>query len=165
MKTLYLIRHAKSSWKYPALSDEERPLNKRGKQNAPDMGKRLKKKGVPPALLVSSHARRALDTAKLMAEELGYSKKKIISDERLYHASIAEFMEVIEEQDSKADVLMLFGHNPGLTELANAFCNVYVENIVTAGIYAIRFDTNSWEAVPDMQGEFLFYDYPKKRKD
>ncbi len=162
MKTLYLIRHAKSSWKYPALSDEERPLNKRGKQNAPDMGKRLKKKKVHPDLLVSSHARRALDTAKLMAGELAYPKKQIIVDERLYHASIADFMEVIEEQNNKASVLMLFGHNPGLTELANTFCNKYVENIVTAGIYAIRFDTKAWSSVPDMHGEFLFYDYPKK---
>ena len=165
MKTLYLIRHAKSSWKYPALSDDERPLNKRGKQNAPDMGKKLKKKGVVPALLVSSHARRALDTARLMAEELGYAKKQIMVDERLYHASIADFMEVIEEQDNKADALMLFGHNPGLTELANTFCSVYVDNIVTAGIYAIRFDTDLWAAVPNMQGEVLFYDYPKKKKD
>lgn len=165
MKTLYLVRHAKSSWDYPSLSDEERPLNKRGQQNAPDMGKRLKKKGVVPALLVSSHARRALDTARLMAEALGYAKKEIIVDERLYHASIADFMEVMEEQDSKADSLMLFGHNPGLTELANTLCNVYVDNIVTAGIYTIRFDADLWTAVPDMQGEFLFYDYPKKKKD
>ena len=164
MKTLYLVRHAKSSWKYPSLSDEERPLNQRGKQNAPEMGIRLKKKGAVPDVLVSSHARRALDTAKLMAEKLGYSKKKIIVDERLYHASIAEFMEVIEEQDSKADVLMLFGHNPGLTGLANTLCQAHVENIVTAGVYAIRFDTDFWTEVPDMRGEFLFYYYPKKKQ-
>lgn len=163
MKTLYLIRHAKSSWKDASLPDEKRPLNKRGKQNAPDMGKRLKEKRIVPSLLISSHARRAYDTARLMGEALGYSKKQIVVDERLYHASIPKFMEVIEEQDNQEDSLMLFSHNPGLTSLANTLCKVYVDNIVTAGIYAIQFETNDWADVPDMQGEFLFYDFPKKK--
>ncbi len=161
MKTLYLVRHAKSSWKYPTLSDEERPLNKRGQQNAPEMGERLKKRGVVPNLLVSSYARRALDTAQLMANELGYSVKQIVVDERLYHASITDFMEVIKSQNNKVETLILFGHNPGLTTLANTLSDEYVDNIVTAGIYAVRFDVNTWEKVPDSKGEFLFYDYPK----
>ena len=165
MKTLYLIRHAKSSWKYPALHDEERPLNKRGQQNAPDMGKRLKKRGVIPDLLVSSHAQRAFDTADLMAEALGYSKRQIIIDKRLYHAAITDFMQVIEEQNNKVESLLVFGHNPGLTTLANTLCDEYIDNIVTAGVYAIRFDVKKWGDVPDVQGEFLFYDYPKKGKD
>ena len=165
MKTLYMVRHAKSSWKYPALSDEERPLNKRGQHNAPEMGQRLKKKGVTPNLLVSSHARRALDTAQMMADELGYSRKQIVIDDRLYHASIADFMEVIRTQNDRVETLMLFGHNPGLTTLVNMLCDEYVENVVTAGVYAIRFDVKTWEKVLGSKGGFLFYDYPKKGKN
>jgi phosphohistidine phosphatase len=165
MKTLYLIRHAKSSWKYPALRDEERPLNKRGQENAPDMGKRLKKRGVIPDLLVSSHAQRAFDTANLMADALGYSKRQIIVDKRLYHAATADFMKVIGEQNNKVESLLVFGHNPGLTTLANTLCDEYLDNIVTAGVYAIRFDVKRWRDIPDVQGEFLFYDYPKKGKN
>jgi phosphohistidine phosphatase len=84
MKKLYLVRHAKSSWEDSSLDDIDRPLNGRGKNNAPEMGERLKKQGILPDLLISSPAKRAMSTAKKIAERVGYSKKEILIDENLY---------------------------------------------------------------------------------
>src|ERR1700752_5046969 len=87
VKTLFLVRHAKSSRDDPSLPDRERPLDDRGLQDAPKMGKRLRKRAVEPDLLVSSPALRALTTAQLMADEIGYQRKAIVVDERLYASS------------------------------------------------------------------------------
>ena len=97
MKTLYLIRHAKSSWDDTNLDDFERPLNKRGKKDAPNMAKRLKEKGGTPDFMISSPAVRAFDTCKEFAKILGYDKNKIKTDKRLYHADEDQILTVIRE--------------------------------------------------------------------
>jgi len=162
MKTLYLVRHAKSSWNYPDLSDFERPLNKRGNHDAPLMGKLLKEKSIKPDRMVTSPATRALITARYVAMNLNYQLEKISIDERLYDAGQNDILEVIGEVGSKVNNLMIFGHNPGLTYVANSLCEEYIDNIVTAAVYSINFKSVSWASISNKNSSFNFYEYPKK---
>lgn len=163
MKTIFLVRHAKSSWESPALEDFDRPLNRRGKQDAPKMGGRLKDKNIMPDLLISSPAKRTLKTARKMAKAMGYPKKKISFIDSLYHASSREFFLVIQGISSSVDTLMVVGHNPGLTDFANAICERGIDNIVTAGIYAVQLSVDDWKEIKNgSKGRLLFYEYPKK---
>ena len=162
MKRLYLIRHAKSSWKDQGLADIERPLNKRGKQDAPFMGKRLKETKVHPDLIVSSPAKRALKTAKVIAEEIGYPKKRIKTDESIYLAGVSTLLHVIQNIEDSYQQVMLFGHNPGFTDLAESLTNQKFDNIPTCGIVCMDFDINSWKKVSEGKGKVVFFDYPKK---
>ncbi len=162
MKRLYLVRHAKSSWKDLSLDDFDRPLNKRGKQDAPFMGKRVKKYKMLPDLIISSPAKRAAKTAKIIAKEIGFPKKKIIYDASIYEAGMASLITVVRNIDDLANEVMLFGHNPGLTILAEDLTNAQVDNIPTCGIFCIDFDVNSWKEIEEGKGRVVFFDYPKK---
>lgn len=165
MKTLYLVRHAKSSWDQPGLSDFDRPLNERGKNDAPRMGDRLKEKNILPAVVISSPAKRALSTCKRICKSIGYSKEHIQTDHRLYHADEEQILDVIRRTRDSSDSLMLFGHNPGITDLANSMTReqAWIANIPTCGVVAYRFNINSWREVHPGIGEFLFFDYPKSK--
>ena len=162
MKELILVRHAKSSWKDPTLRDHERPLNKRGKRDAPEMGERLARSGCEPDLIVSSSAVRALDTARSVAGKLGYSRERIVVEERLFHASVAELLQVIRSVDDSVNSLMLFGHNPGLTDLANHLGPREIFNMPTCAVLHLKFQVDGWSAVGDVPGEEVRYDYPKR---
>lgn len=168
MKTVYLIRHAKSSWENAGLSDFDRPLNDRGKLDAPRMGKRLKERHVTPDLLVSSPAKRTLSTAKRIAEALGYDKQKIKTDRALYHADEEEILNVIRSMNEKNDAILIFGHNPGLTNFVNNINHNkkhYIDNIPTCGVAAIAFDVISWKQIDFGKGELIHYDFPKSKSD
>lgn len=162
MKELILVRHAKSSWKDPTLRDHERPLNKRGKRDAPEMGERLARSGCEPDLIVSSSAARALDTARSVAGKLGYPRESIRVEERLFHAGVDELLHVIRGVDDSVDSLMLFGHNPGLTDLANHIGPREIFNMPTCAVVYLRFRADFWSAVGDVPGEEVRYDYPKR---
>jgi phosphohistidine phosphatase len=163
MKTLYMIRHAKSSWADPAANDFDRVLNDRGKRDAPKMGKRLKEKEIYPDIMLSSPAKRALSTAKRMAEALKFRKEKIKTDSNLYHADDDTILDVIRGINDKHDVAMIFGHNPGLTDFVNAIAEVEVniDNVPTCGVVAFTLDVESWKNVGFKCGRLLFFDYPK----
>jgi len=161
-KTLYLVRHAKSSWKNEGLTDEERPLNKRGKHDAPFMGKQLGQRGEKPDLLISSPAKRALSTAKLFARELGYAKENIVVMEELYMADVSDFIKIIQNINDKAVSIMLFSHNPGITYFANFISGSDIENIPTAGVVRIDLDISSWIDAGKTKGNRVFFEYPKK---
>ena len=168
MKTVYLIRHAKSSWEDESLSDFDRPLNERGKTDAPRMGKRLKERNLTPDLLLSSPAKRAFSTAKRIAEVLGYAKEKIKTDQTLYHADEDEILGVIRSVSDKNNCIFLFGHNPGLTDFVNAMNNDrkrFIDNVPTCGVVAFAFDITSWKLIDFGKGELLFYDFPKSKDD
>jgi phosphohistidine phosphatase len=167
MKTLYVVRHAKSSWIDPLVSDFERGLNDRGKKDAPRMGKRLKEKNIYPDLILSSPAKRALSTAKRIAEVIKYPKDKIKTDPKLYHADEDTLLSITQKIKNKHDVVLLFGHNPGLTDFVNALSalELNIENIPTCGIVAISLPVNSWEDVKWKSGKLLFFDYPKASKE
>ena len=158
---MILVRHAKSSWKHPGLPDRLRPLNKRGQHDAPVMGKRLAKREITPDLIVSSPAARAMATAESIAREIGHPEEEIRADERLYGASAFELLEIIQELDDALEHVMLIGHNPGLTDLANDLgCDI--DNIPTCGIVEMEFDTDSWAHVDDVDPACVDFDYPKK---
>ena len=161
MKTLYLVRHAKSSWDFPQLDDFERPLNKRGKKDAPRMGQFLSQEGIKADLLLSSPAKRALKTAKKIAKELGYEKEEIHTDRSLYHAWPERLLKVLVELNDIHSTVMLFGHNPGLTEFGNELCGASIDNIPTAGVVGIEFDVNHWRDIGYKSGKLLFFYYPK----
>ena len=160
MKTLYLARHAKSSWKNPELMDIDRPLNKRGKKDAPFMGKALNDKGIKPDLIVTSPANRARLTAESIAKEIGYKKKDIVLNEDLYEFSSTGFIEVIQHFDSEFNSVIMFGHNPGFTALNNNLTDQYIDNIPTCGIVCIQFDLQ-WNEIESHTGKTQFFMYPK----
>ena len=164
MKRLYLIRHAKSSWKNLDLPDIDRPLNKRGERDAPFMGKRLKKYDVKPGIIISSPANRALKTAKIIAKKIDYPADGIIVKDSLYAASIPSILNIINYIDDSIQEAMLFGHNPEFTSLANFLANHDIDNIPTCGIFCADFDVESWKDVAEGKGIFAFFDYPKKHK-
>jgi phosphohistidine phosphatase len=161
-KTLYLVRHAKSNWKNKGLTDEERPLNKRGKHDAPLMGKLLGQRGEKPDLLISSSAKRALSTAKLFAHELGYAKENIVVLEELYMADVNDYLNIIQNINDKAVSIMLFSHNPGITYFVNFISGANIENIPTAGTAGIELNINSWIEAGKIKGKLIFFEYPKK---
>jgi phosphohistidine phosphatase len=161
MKTLFLVRHAKSSRDDPSLPDRERPLNDRGLDDAPRMGKRLSKRGVKPDLLVSSPALRALTTAQLIADEIGYARKNIAVDERLYASSPDDLLAVICALDDKLGRVMLFGHNPEFTELAHRLSSEIVD-MPTCAVAEFRFDAKAWADVAELGPAKAELDAPKK---
>ena len=164
MKELYLMRHAKSSWKENNIKDFDRPLNKRGKNDAPFMGEILKNLQVKPDAILSSSALRTTETALMVAESLQFAEKNIIFDKRIYEASDKALIKIIKEIPPHINSLMLIGHNPALTALANSLTDSYVYNVPTSGVYAIRFSFHSWEYIDDLKGDFYFFEYPKKHK-
>jgi phosphohistidine phosphatase len=161
MKTLYLVRHAKSSWKYPELDDFERPLNKRGRRDAPLMGKVLAKRGVAPDLIVTSPANRAAMTARIIAHGLGFALERIRFTESAYTADYEDYLEILEQVDEGVAAVMLVGHNPGLTRLANSVADHPVGNIPTSAVYCAELDIETWGDIGGGCGRFSFFEYPK----
>jgi len=161
MKTLFLVRHAKSSRDDPSLPDRDRPLDDRGKQDAPKMGRRLAKRDVKPDLLLSSPALRALTTAHLIAEEVGYKRKDIVVDDRLYASSADDLLAVIRALDKKLNRVMLFGHNPEFTDLAHRLSSEIID-MPTSAVVEFNFDTKAWSDVGEVQPAKVALDYPKK---
>ncbi len=162
MKSLYLIRHAKSSWDNPGLNDLERPLNKRGKEAAPMMGKLLNKLGVRSDLIITSPAKRAKSTAKLIALETGFPESDILSSKLLYMADVNDFIKVIKNIGDKINELMIFSHNYGITDFANYISDSNIENIPTCGAVKIDFEFDSWNKIKKEKGKLVFFEYPKK---
>ena len=167
MKTLYLIRHAKSSWDEPNQDDFDRPLNKRGKKDAPNMAKRLKEKRVTPDFMITSPAKRALDTCQEFTKILGYDKDKIKTDQRLYHANEDQILTVIRElkdrDGDEEEIVLIFGHNPGLTEFANILLNECIDNIPTCGILKAHLKIDEWKDARFGCGQLEFLDSPKNK--
>ncbi len=162
MKTIYLVRHAKSSWKYPNLDDFERPLNKRGRKNAPFMGTILKKLKVAPDLIISSPANRAAMTARIIADKISYPLEKIRYSESIYEFSEDALIPVIKQIDDRVNKAMVVGHNPAANGLANYIGDRPISNIPTCGVCCVELDISSWAKISDHCGKVKFFEYPKK---
>lgn len=162
MKTVYLIRHAKSSWKDMSLRDIDRPLNKRGKRDAPFMGKLLVDQGVQPDVLISSPANRAFTTACHIANAFGIEKEDIIKDKSIYEAYTTDILQIIQSQPSSRSTIFLFGHNPTFTSVANQFTSNYIDNVPTCGIVQIEAPINDWKAFNEKTGKVISFQYPKQ---
>ena len=164
MKTLTLVRHAKSSWKDTSLSDRDRPLNKRGKRDAPEMGRRIAAAGIRPSLIISSPAVRAWTTARIIADAIGYPREFLQRDKNLYLASVDGILDVIVAQDNGFNSLMLVGHNPGFTDFANYLVPGLTNNIPTAGIVCVELDTDDWSLYEKPGVQLVLYDFPKNNR-
>lgn len=163
MKTLTIVRHAKSSWDNPGLSDRERPLNKRGERDAPKMGKRMHDAGIRPSLIVSSPAVRAWTTARIVAGELGYPLEFLQREKDLYLASLDRILDVIVAQDNGFNNLMIVGHNPGLTDFVNYLRPGLTSNLPTTGVVSVSIERDDWNLFERPKTELLLHDYPKKK--
>ena len=161
MKKLILVRHAKSDWADPSLDDFDRPLNERGKRDAPVMAHRLVDKKIKVDGFIASPAKRAARTAKIFAEELGAKKKKIEFKGDLYLASPSTFYDVISKVDDELDTIAVFSHNEGITAFANDLTDTRIDNIPTCGVFAVKIETDSWKNFREAKKEFWFFDYPK----
>jgi phosphohistidine phosphatase len=162
MKLLFLMRHAKSSWKNSnELYDWERPLNKRGHRDAPFMADKLLGFEQLPQLLVSSSAIRARSTAAYVADALLYRQNRIKIDPAIYEASAEELLSITQRLDNSFERIMLFGHNMTYTTFVNWFARPAIDNFPTAGIAVISFDTDHWQNISLSNGKLIYFDIPK----
>jgi phosphohistidine phosphatase len=161
-RRLTLLRHAKSSWDDATLDDFDRPLNARGQRDAPVMGRRLLARGARPTLILTSPAVRARKTAQIVARELGYPREFLQREPDLYLATPDTILDVVARQDDSFRDILVVGHNPGLTELANRLMDGSLDNLPTCGVMVFGFDLPGWEALPGQTGELLWFDYPRR---
>ncbi len=163
MKTLILVRHAKSSWDDPTLPDFDRPLNERGKKEAPKMAKRLADKNINIEGFISSPAKRAKRTAELFIKEFDKDENEIILFPSLYHADVNDFYEAISLVNDKFKCIAVFSHNPGITSFANKLIpKAQLDNMPTSSVFAVKANIKNWSDFKDAKKEFWFFDYPKK---
>lgn len=162
MKTLIVLRHAKSSWKDMSLADFDRPLNKRGHRDAPFMAQKFKERKIMPDLILSSPSNRTRLTLKEFTDILGDGiEEKIVYDQKLYLANCLTLLKLIRQQENTLDTLLLVGHNPGLTDLVNYFSHEYIDNIPTTGIVLFDFEIGHWQEINAQSAQLVFFDFPK----
>ncbi|MBU0490079.1 MAG: histidine phosphatase family protein [Bacteroidetes bacterium] len=164
MKNLFLIRHAKSDWNDAKLDDFDRPLNKRGRKDAPFMAEQLSRRLNTHVLIISSPANRAFSTASEFAKALSINPENIIKEPKLYEASVEDIIEVIEELPEKAETVLLFGHNPGITWAVNNITGSRIDNVPTCGICEISVDTENWSEAK-VKSKLLSFHFPKESVD
>ena len=161
MKSILLVRHAKSSWDSPTTHDFDRPLNDRGNRDAPMMANRLLERKTDIDLFVTSTAVRALTTAKYFIKAYGAKKDRVIELSDLYHAHTSVFYNVIRQLDDKFNTAAIFSHNPGITEMVNSLGVAKLDNMPTCGVFAVRSDVETWADFMNAPKHFWFFDYPK----
>lgn len=161
MKYLTIIRHAKSSWKDHSLADEDRPLNKRGKRDAPMMGKIIAKKIPQPDLFLSSPAKRAITTAKIISQKIAFAKK-LKKKEQIYAADVETLLKLISKISNKYQQVFICGHNPGCLDLANYLCREQIGRLPTCALVSLEFHIDNWQEIEQDTGKLVLYDYPKK---
>ena len=164
MKTLYVVRHAKSSWLNVGTADFDRPLNDRGLRDAPEMVRRVLKRRRDIDLFVSSPAKRAAETCKIFCEAYEVDASKILYIDALYHASATTMYEVVRAFSDRYHNIAMFSHNPGITDFVDSLCeNVRVDNMPTCGVFAVEADIKSWSQFKAHKNEYIFFDYPKAK--
>ena len=161
LKHLTLLRHAKSSWDNPDLNDFERPLNKRGQRDAPLMGSYLAGQGVSFDLFLVSPATRARMTAEAIAEQLTIDSECLTFNKKIYQATVGELVALLRTIAEDRQNVLLVGHNPGITDLANYLVDGRLENIPTCGVFSVDLQVPSWQQLGRGAARLLFYDYPK----
>ena len=162
VKTLLIVRHAKSSWDIGILTDFERPLNERGKKDAPVMAKRLIDRNILLDTFVSSPAKRAKKTAELFGEVFGKKTGNILLVSMLYHPEVNNFYEAVEQLDNSARTVAIFSHNPGITAFINTLTDtVRIDDMPTCGVFGIQIHSDKWTDFKKAKKQFLFFDYPK----
>ena len=164
MKTLFLMRHAKSSWKDDSLADHERPLKKRGKKDIKLIAKAMKKNGLKPDLILASSAVRAKETAELLAEALGFEGKLKVSDQ-LYMGEPSDYMEILKSIKEKHESVLIVGHNPGL-EAYLQIIDGEIESLPTGGLGHLILAVDEWEDITlETMGDLVGFWKPKDLRD
>ncbi len=161
MKTLYIVRHAKAEEITGGMKDFDRSLTREGKSDASLVGKELNKLDIKPAMILTSPAKRALETAQLVVDELDLSVANIVTNKEIYEASLKTIMEVIYQTPDKASSLLIFGHNPSLHELVNYLGNKTFEKFQKGAAVAITFENNKWKEIRKQSGKITYFDFPK----
>ena len=164
MKTLLLIRHAKSGWDNPSLSDFERTLTERGKTEAKMMAKRLIEKAIKIDTFISSPAKRAKKTAKIFMKELEIDEKNLELLDSLYEASVKDFYDAVKRLNDDDETVALFSHNPVITEFVQSLNCLQVYDMPTCAVFACKIKTNHWKDFREAEKEFLFFDFPKNEE-
>lgn len=164
-KKLFLIRHGKSDWGDAGLKDFDRPLNSRGKANATEMAKRLVNQQLFPDLIVSSPAKRALSTAKYFAKEWDIDENHIQLDVNIYEAGLKTLLKAINDFNNEQDIVAIFGHNPGFTDLANYLSSGHIYNMPTSSIVYLEFPFDDWKLISNDTAKVVLFDYPKSLDD
>jgi phosphohistidine phosphatase len=161
MKTLLIIRHAKSGWEDASLADFDRILTERGKDDARMMAKRMISKSIKIDAFVSSPAKRAKKTAKLFMSEYGMNEKDLLLVTSLYEATVQKFYAVVGNLNDKNETVALYAHNPTITEFINSLESSPIYNMPTCAVFALKIRTDKWKEFGEAEKEFLFFDYPK----
>ncbi len=161
MKTLYVARHAKSSWSQADQPDHERPLTEEGVRRAKKIIEFLKRRKPLPEFIVSSHAVRAYETAKMIALELGYPEEEISIQNKLYMNGPENIMNVVFSLPDEKKSTIIVGHNPCMTKFANNFLSNKIDSLPTAGLVCFEFDTDRWKGIPKAKKKVKFVIYPK----
>jgi len=164
-KTIILVRHGKSDWSLEDLPDYDRPLKYRGFKDACKMARKLQTYAGTPELLYTSPANRALYTCIIFSRTLFQDFKRIEIREDIYLASAEKMLNLIQNCDNRYHILALFGHNPGITDLANYFLPWHIDNVPTAGFVRLEFDTEDWAKTGKRNLTNQTFDYPKKMND
>ena len=162
MKTLIVVRHAKSSWANIGERDFDRTLNERGKEDAPLMAEKLLKSNIKVDAFVSSSAKRARKTARAFAEAYGKTKHDIILSDDLYNAPATTFYETIESLQDDYKAVAVFAHNPGITDFVNTLCETNIDEMPTCAMFAVQTPIIKWNEFKHAAKEFLFFTYPKE---
>jgi phosphohistidine phosphatase len=160
MKTLFLLRHAKSSWRDAGLPDFERPLNERGRRAAPRIGKYMRRQKMQPQLILCSPAERARQTIALVSAAAAF-KAELRFDERIYEATVARLISVLSQIDEKAGTALVVGHNPGMEELLQSLTSE-VRHMPTAALAHIALNIERWADIGEQSGDLVRLVRPKE---
>ena len=161
MKSVLIVRHAKSSWDNVLQKDFDRPLNERGHKDAPAMAKRLLDKKINIDAFIASPALRAYTTAGYFAKLYGKKEQEVITIPQLYEAAALVFYNVISKTSDALDNIAIFSHNPGITDFVNSLTNTRIDDMPTCGIFAVHADIEHWKDFESAKKTFWFFDYPK----
>ena len=162
MKTLYLLRHAKSSRDDQEFKDFERPLADRGMRDVPKMASRFLQRGDTVDFIITSPAMRAKTTAKMMADQIGFPADEVASNSKLYFSGAGSLFKVVRLIEEHRKSAMLVGHNPAITEFAHGMCAGRIEHIPTCGLLHLQFPVQRWEDIQENSGKLVYFDFPKK---
>ena len=166
MKELILVRHAKSDWGNEMLKDVDRHLNERGVTDAYYSSNWFMETKKMPELIISSTATRALNTALIFARSIGFDMKNFKLEKDIYEGSAGELFEVINRQNDSKNSIMLFGHNPGITNVCNILSDdLFFDNVPTSGLLSYTFEKNSWKEIEPKTGKLNYYQFPKDFKN
>jgi phosphohistidine phosphatase len=163
MKKLIIVRHGKSSWEYDGILDIDRPLKQRGIRNGYEMAQRLNDVNIIPKLIYSSPATRALHSAVIFCRQLKIPFENLQIVDEFYHFDAQGIVDFIKKTSDEVDALMIFGHNPVFTELANEFAKQEIDNVPTTGVVLITFDVENWVNISPKSVVDDVFDYPKNK--